>query len=96
MDIAWYRGNVRQNNFIISVSTDGTTFQNVLSRKSSGTTINPEPYDIPDTNARYVRITVNGNNENNWASITEVDIYGGLNFSTPDTTPPNVVGPTSC
>jgi hypothetical protein len=86
VDIAWYRGNVRQNNFIISVSTGGTTFQDVLSRKSSGTTVNPEPYDIPDTNARYLRITVNGNTENNWASITEVDIYGR-----PDTTAPTIV-----
>ena len=31
VDIAWYDGNVRQNNFVISVSNDGTTFTDVLS-----------------------------------------------------------------
>jgi hypothetical protein len=34
------------------------------------------------TEARYVRITVNGNTENNWASITEIAVNGlGVNTS---------------
>jgi hypothetical protein len=33
-----------------------------------------ERYDIPDTFAKYFRITVLDNTENNWASITIVDI----------------------
>ncbi|MDW0278842.1 MAG: metallophosphoesterase, partial [Nitrososphaeraceae archaeon] len=33
-----------------------------------------EKYNIADTNARFVRITVNGNTQNSWASITEVSI----------------------
>ena len=75
VDIAWYKGNERAYNFVISTSTDGTTFTNKLSSTSSGTTTNSEKYIIPATDARYVRITVNGNTANNWASITELDIF---------------------
>ena len=36
-----------------------------------------EKYDMPaGTEGRYVRITVNGNTENNWASITEIAVFG--------------------
>ena len=76
VDIAWYKGNERQNNFVIATSTDGTTFTNVFTGKSSGTTLNSEKYVIPATDARYVRVTVNGNTANTWASITELDIFG--------------------
>jgi hypothetical protein len=75
VEIAWYLGNQRTNNFVIATSTDGTTFTNVFSGTSSGTTSNSEKYDIPATDARYVRVTVNGNSQNNWASITELDIF---------------------
>src|SRR5262249_26326592 len=75
VDIAWYNGNTRQNNFVIATSTDGATFSNVLTAKSSGTTLNSEKYLIPATNARYVKVTVNGNTVNAWASITELDIF---------------------
>jgi biopolymer transport protein ExbD len=74
ISIAWYKGNERQNNFVISTSDDGIKFSNVLSSKSSGSTLNQEKYDIADTNARYIRITVNGNTLNTYASITEVSI----------------------
>jgi predicted phosphodiesterase len=74
VNIAWHRGDQRQNDFVISASTDGTNFANILSEKSSGTTLNLEKYRVADTNARYIRITVNGNTENLWSSITEVTI----------------------
>jgi F5/8 type C domain-containing protein/Big-like domain-containing protein len=77
VDIAWYRGNLRQNNFVISVSTDGTSFTQVFRGKSSGTTLFAEKYNLPTgIEARYVRVTVNGNTENNWASITELSVDG--------------------
>jgi hypothetical protein len=76
VDIAWYNGNARQNHFVIATSTDGTTFTNKFSGDSSGTTLNSEKYIIPATSARYVRVTVNGNTANNWASISELDIFG--------------------
>jgi len=74
ISIAWYKGNERQNNFVISTSNDGVTFTNVLSSKSTGSTLNPEKYNIVDINARYIRITVNGNTLNSYASITEVSV----------------------
>ncbi|HVE36719.1 MAG TPA: discoidin domain-containing protein [Nitrososphaeraceae archaeon] len=74
ISIAWFKGNERQNNFVISTSNDGIKFSNVLSSKSTGSTLDPEKYDITDTNARYIRITVNGNTLNSYASITEVSI----------------------
>jgi len=64
VEIAWYKGNQRQNNFAISSSIDGIKFSNILSSKSSGTTFSPEKYSIADTNARYLRVTVNGNTQN--------------------------------
>ena len=75
VQIAWYKGNERQYNFVISTSNDGTTFTTKLSSKSSGTKLTSEKYSIPLTNARYVKITVNGNTVNNAASITELDIF---------------------
>ena len=81
VDIAWYNGNTRQNHFVISTSTDGATFANKFSGDSSGTTLNSEKYVIPATDARYLRVTVNGNTVNNWASITELDIFGSSSVS---------------
>ena len=77
VDIVWYRGDVRQNNFVISISDDGTTFSNKFSGTSSlGSS--PQKYTLPTgTEGRYVRITVNGNTENEWASITEISVLGG-------------------
>jgi hypothetical protein len=74
IDIAWYKGNERQNNFAISASIDGIKFSNISSSKSSGTTLSPEKYNIADTNARYLRVSVNGNTQNSYASITEISI----------------------
>jgi hypothetical protein len=77
LDIAWYKGNERQNSFVISESNDGVKFSNLLSTKSSGSTLSSEKYDFADTNARYLRITVNGNTQNAYASITEISITVG-------------------
>ncbi len=69
--VAWYRGNVRTSNYVISVSLDGSSYEQVASGRSSGTTLNLETYSFAAVSARYVRLTVNGNSENNWASVTE-------------------------
>src|SRR5215510_6101264 len=76
VDIAWYRGDIRQNNFVISVSDDGTTFTNKLTGTGNlGTAA--EKYALPGgTEGRYVRITVNGNTENDWASINDISVFG--------------------
>ena len=88
LDIAWYKGNQRQVNFVISVSSDGITFTDVFAGKSSGTTLSPERYDFTDVNGvRYVKITVNGNTQNNYATIAEIDVFG-ISTGTPPPPPP--------
>ncbi|HEX7208156.1 MAG TPA: discoidin domain-containing protein, partial [Nitrososphaeraceae archaeon] len=79
LDIAWYKGNTRSYNFIISLSTDGTTYTNVYEGASTGKTLSSERYNFKENTARYVKITINGNNEDgneNWGAITEIDING--------------------
>ena len=87
VDISWPRGNERQYSFNIALSNDGTTFTTVFSGKSSGTTAAAENYRFADTQGRYVKITVNGNNVNDWANISEIDVFGPT-----DTTPPAITG----
>lgn len=77
VDIAWYKGNERQNNFVISASNDSAKFSNVVDTTSSGSTLEKEKYSIDASvhlSARYVRITVNGNTQNAYASITEISV----------------------
>lgn len=74
IDIAWNKGNERQNNFVIFSSKDGLTFSRLLSNQSTGTISSFEKYNVPDTSARYIRITVNGNTQDNYATISEISI----------------------
>jgi hypothetical protein len=74
LDIAWYKGNQRNVNFIISVSKDGSTYKNVFDSKSSGTTTSFERHDLQDVDARYIKITVNGNTQNNYATIADLRV----------------------
>jgi len=76
LGIAWYKGDVRHYNFDISVSKDGNAFTNVFSGTSSGQTSQMENYDFQDIDGHYVKVTLNGNSENEWASITEMKVDG--------------------
>jgi hypothetical protein len=87
VDIAWYNGASRTNTFVISTSTDGTTFTPRFSG-TSALSSSFQNYNFADVNAQYVRVTVNGNSQNDWASINEIRIHG---VSAPDTTPPTVL-----
>jgi len=78
VDIAWYRGNLRVNTFTVSVSNDGINYQHIFSGQSSGKTTGLESYNVPDTIGQYMRITVTGNTENSWSSITEVGVNAGF------------------
>ncbi len=75
--VAWYVGNTRMSNYVVSVSNDDVTYTQVLSGKSSGTALQLEPYGFGPVTARYVRLTVNGNTSNTWASVTELKVWGG-------------------
>lgn len=74
VDIAWYKGNERQNNFVISASNDGISFSRLFSNQSTGTTQSSEKYNVSDTNARYIRVTVNGNTQDSYATISEISV----------------------
>ncbi|RKH04712.1 carbohydrate-binding protein [Corallococcus sp. CA053C] len=71
VSVAWHQGNTRINTFTVSVSPDGMSYTQVYSGKSLGTTTAAETYSFTPVNTRRVRISVQGNNLNDWASIAE-------------------------
>jgi hypothetical protein len=76
--IAWHLGNQRANTFTLSVSPDGYTYTTVYTGRSSGTTTAAETYSFAATAARRLRITVQGNTVNDWASIAEARACAAL------------------
>ena len=79
VDIAWADGNSRQYSFVISASTDGSTFANVFSGKSKGTTTSPEKYSFAEAQARFVKITItqsHAGSSRSIAQISEIDVFG--------------------
>jgi len=76
VSIAWFKGDKRKYNFLISVSEDGETFSEVFRGISGGETVLAEKYVVSNTTAQYIRITVNGNTENDWASISQILVNG--------------------
>jgi hypothetical protein len=83
--IAWHSGNTRANTFVVSVSPDGYTYTPVFSGQSTGTSAAAETYTFEATSARRVRITVNGNTLNDWASISEARACAGTAAPPPPT-----------
>lgn len=76
LSVAWYEGDQRRSRFVVSVSDDGVTFRDVLTSRSRGGTTAAESYRLSEQRTRYVRVTVNGNTKNDWASITELRALG--------------------
>jgi len=79
MDIAWYKGDERSNDFSISLSNDGNSFENVYQGTSSGTSLSPETYDFANSPARFVKVIVTENTDDfsdltDWAAITEIKV----------------------
>jgi hypothetical protein len=86
--VAVYNGNSRQNRFDIQVSTDNTSWANVLTNvSSSGTTTQEENYDFGDTPARWVRYVGHGNSVNAFNSVTEISVFALPSAITPTPTP---------
>jgi uncharacterized protein YjbI with pentapeptide repeats len=76
LDIAWHKGDKRIYDFIISTSIDDKMEDVVKDgTRSSRKSLCSQREVFEHVKARYVKITVNGNTQNNWASIAEVDIY---------------------
>lgn len=79
VDIAYADGASHPYRFDVSVSTDGTTFTNVLSGTSTGTTTSPEKYNFPPAQVRYVKITITESTagiQTSIARISEIDVFG--------------------
>lgn len=73
--IAFYQGDSRFAYFDLQTSMNGTTWTTVMSGvQSSGSTNDLQHFDIPDTEANYVRYLGHGNEDNDWNSLTEVEI----------------------
>ncbi|WNR43646.1 cadherin-like beta sandwich domain-containing protein [Paenibacillus roseipurpureus] len=74
--IAFYKGDLRSTRLDIETSNDAITWTNVWSGNSRATTFNMQAFDIPDTDARFVRIVGHGNSDGStFTSLTDVMIY---------------------
>ena len=77
VSVAWHQGNTRRQTFDVQLSDDGSAWRTAIAKGvSSGGTLGPEDYDIPDASARYVRIVGYGNTYNDWTSIAEATVNG--------------------
>ncbi len=88
VSISWADGNLHSYRYIISLSTDGNTFTNVLSGTSTGTTTSPEKYTFTPTSGGFVKITITEStpgSANSIAQIFEIDVFGKVGRSS--TTP---------
>lgn len=83
IDIQWLKGNERAAKFSVESSVDGASWEQIFGgiyqrenlEQSSGSNSALEYYRLMNVEARYVRITTNGNTENDWNSIIEAVIY---------------------
>ena len=76
VDIAWAQGDHDKSSFTLEISSDGTSWTEVFSGDSSGTTRDFETYTFPAVAARYVLIAGYGNASDLWNEIAETEIYG--------------------
>ncbi len=72
ISLAFYMGASRRYNMGIHLSEDGENYTTVFEGKTSGTTENLERYTFDKQQARYIKITLNGNNENDWGNLSEI------------------------
>jgi len=73
--LAFYLGDQRVTFFDLQSSLDGITFAPLLTgQQSSGTTLQPETFDFPDLNTRYLRYVGQGNSQSLWNSLTEMNV----------------------
>lgn len=74
--VSWMNGTARHYKYILEISVDGKNWTKVFEGESTGTTVMCEYTEVGGRMAKYVRYTGLGNSENNWNSITEVEILG--------------------
>jgi poly(beta-D-mannuronate) lyase len=75
--IAWHLGDQRTSSFSLEVSDDGTNFTALQSGlQSAGDTLSFERYAVPETAARFVRISGSGTSDGNPFGIAEAALFG--------------------
>ena len=73
--IAFFNGEQRLHHFDLQVSEDGSNWTDVLvGASSSGSTLLPEDFDVPDTRGKYLRYV----GRDNWNSVTELQVFGKI------------------
>ncbi|HEX5518837.1 MAG TPA: discoidin domain-containing protein, partial [Candidatus Nitrosocosmicus sp.] len=86
--IAWYQGDKRINHFEIKTAeVQGGAYTSQLIQDSQQGSHDFQDYTINPANpVRYIRVYVYGNSLNDWASISEIEIWGpDVPASTPGT-----------
>ncbi|WP_127579861.1 S-layer homology domain-containing protein [Paenibacillus koleovorans] len=95
LGIAFYKGSERSYSFSVLASANGSDWTPIFSGQSRGSSNEMEAFDLPDTDARYVRIVAQGNSATNYNGYMEVHIYSAASGSlTLDPIPPATPGPT--
>lgn len=72
LNLGWYLGEKRNYKFEIQLSSDGANWRSVFKGTNSKTTGKPEEYAFETQKVRYIKIICNGNNENMWNNIAEI------------------------
>ncbi|WP_248930826.1 DUF7594 domain-containing protein [Paenibacillus hamazuiensis] len=76
LGIAFYKGDVRSTSFEIQTSADAVNWVTAFSGTNPVRTTAMTAFDIPDTDARYVRLVGHGNSDgSSFFSLTEVHVY---------------------
>ncbi|UQZ82632.1 Amylopullulanase precursor [Paenibacillus konkukensis] len=75
LGIAWYKGDVRSSRFHLDVSNDGLAWTRVYTGQSSGSSAGLEAVQLPDTEARYIKLTGEGNSATAYNGIQELQVY---------------------
>ena len=92
--ISWYRGAARRSTFEIRARGTDNVVRTVWSGQSSGTTDGLELYSFPAVNTRNVWVVVNGNTENDYANLWEMQAVT-QGTTTPPPPPPAAVAITA-
>ena len=75
MNIAFHQGDIRKTNIEIKTSTDLSNWKTAFSGYNPSSTLSFQRFDLKASQGRYVRIIGHGNTNNNWNSITEVQLF---------------------
>lgn len=78
--LAWPRGDEQHAFFRLEASDDGATWQKVYPKDaefapSSGVSTAPAFFDFDDVNVQHIRYVGNGNSQDLWNRLAEVDLY---------------------